>query len=36
MRTLNLQSFFTTGFWYAAGESSEASSGINWRWKILV
>ena len=31
MRTLNLQSFFTTGFWYAAGESSEASSGINWQ-----
>ena len=36
MRTLNLQSFFTTGFWYAAGESSEASSGINWHTIIFI
>lgn len=36
MRTLNLQSFFTTGFWYAAGESSEASSGINWQTIIFI
>lgn len=35
-RTLNLQSFFTTGFWYAAGESSEASSGINWQTIIFI
>ena len=35
-RTLNLQSFFTTGFWYVAGESSEASSGINWQTIIFV
>ena len=36
MRTLKLQSFFTTGFWYAAGESSEASSGINWQTIIFI
>ena len=36
MRTRNLQSFFTTGFWYAAGESSEASSGINWQTIIFI
>ena len=36
MRTLNLQSFFTTGFWYAAGESCEASSGINWQTIIFI
>lgn len=36
MRTLNLQSFFTTGFWYAAGESSEASSGINLQTIIFI
>ena len=36
MRTLNLQSFFTTGLWYAAGESSEASSGINWQTIIFI
>ena len=36
MRTLNLQSFFTTGFWYAAGESSEASSGINWETIVFL
>ena len=36
MRTLNLQSFFTTGFWYAAGESREVSSGINWQTIIFI
>ena len=36
MRTLNLQSFFTTGFWYVAGESSETSSGINWQTIIFI
>ena len=35
-RTLNLQSFSTTGFWYVAGESSEASSGINWQTIIFI
>lgn len=35
-RTLNLQSFFTTGFWYVAGESSKASSGINWQTIIFI
>ena len=36
MKTLNVQSIFTTGFWYAAGESSEATSGINWATIIFV
>lgn len=28
--TLNLRSIFTPEFWYAAGESAEESSGVNW------
>lgn len=28
--TLNLQSIFTPEFWYAAGETAEESSGVNW------
>ena len=36
MRTLNLQSFFTTGFWYTAGEASEASAGINWETIVFI
>ena len=35
-RTLNLHSFFTTGFWYTAGESGESSSGINWQTIIFI
>lgn len=34
--TLNVKSIFTTTFWYAAGESSEASSGINWQTIIFI
>ena len=34
--TLNLQSIFTLDFWYAAGESSESSSGINWATIIFI
>ena len=34
--TLNVTSIFTTAFWYAAGESSEASSGINWQTIIFI
>lgn len=34
--TLNVKSIFTTAFWYAAGESSEASSGINWQTIIFI
>lgn len=34
--TLNVKSIFTTAFWYTAGESSEASSGINWQTIIFI
>lgn len=34
--TLNVHSIFTPEFWYAAGESSEASSGINWETIIFI
>ena len=34
--TLNVKSIFTTAFWYAAGESSEASSGLNWQTIIFI
>lgn len=36
LKTLNIQSIFTAQFWYAAGETSEASSGINWATIIFV
>lgn len=29
-KTINVQSIFTLDFWYAAGESGESVSGINW------
>ena len=28
IRTLNVQSIFTPGFWYTAGQAGEASAGI--------
>ena len=34
--TLNVHSIFTVDFWYAAGESSEATSGINWETIIFI
>lgn len=34
--TLNLRSIFTLDFWYAASESSESSSGINWATIIFI
>ena len=34
--TLNLRNIFTVGFWYAAGESSESSSGVNWATIIFI
>ena len=34
--TLNLHSIFTTDFWYAAGETAEESSGINWATIIFI
>ncbi|MDO4313387.1 MAG: SLC13 family permease [Eubacteriales bacterium] len=34
--TLNVAQIFTKGFWYAAGETSESSSGINWATIIFI
>ena len=34
--TLNIRSIFTLEFWYAASESSESSSGINWATIIFI
>ena len=34
--TLNLDSFFTSHFWYTAGQSAETSSGINWETIVFV
>lgn len=36
MTTLNVKSIFTLDFWYAAGESSESTSGINWATIIFI
>ncbi|MDO5345746.1 MAG: SLC13 family permease [Lachnospiraceae bacterium] len=36
VRTLNIQSIFTKGFWYTAGEASEASTGINWETILFI
>lgn len=36
METLNVKNIFTLDFWYAAGESSESSSGINWATIIFI
>ena len=36
LETLNLGSFFTSHFWYTAGQSAEASSGINWETIVFV
>ena len=36
METLNIRSIFTLDFWYAAGEASESSSGINWATIIFI
>lgn len=34
--TLNVKSIFTLGFWYAAGNAEESSTGINWATIIFV
>lgn len=34
--TLNIRSIFTLNFWYAASESAESSSGINWATIIFI
>lgn len=36
VETLNLSGIFTLDFWYAAGEASESSSGINWATIIFI
>ncbi len=36
IRTLNVQTIFTPGFWYTAGEAGEASSGINWETILFI
>ncbi len=36
MRTLNVKSIFTVGFWYAAGTHTEGTSGINWETIIFI
>lgn len=36
MRTLNVKSIFTVGFWYAAGTHAEGTSGINWETIIFI
>lgn len=36
METLNVKNIFTLGFWYAAGEAEESSSGINWATIIFI
>ena len=36
IETLNIRSIFTLDFWYAAGEASESSSGINWATIIFI
>ncbi len=34
--TLNVSSFFTSGFWYTASEGAESTSGINWSTIIFI
>lgn len=36
VETLNVHNIFTVDFWYAAGEASESSSGINWATIIFI
>lgn len=36
LETLNIRSIFTLDFWYAASESAESSSGINWATIIFI
>lgn len=36
INTLNVKGIFTTDFWYATGESSESTSGINWATIIFI
>ena len=36
IETLNVKGVFTLEFWYAAGESGESTSGINWATIIFL
>lgn len=36
LETLNIHNIFTLDFWYAAGEASESSAGINWATIIFI
>ncbi len=36
IETLNIRGIFHPGFWYQAGEASEASAGINWETIIFI
>ncbi len=36
IRTLNVRSIVTIGFWYNAGEAAESSEGINWATIIFI
>lgn len=36
IETLNLHSFFQSGFWIVSGESAEAASGINWETIVFI
>ncbi len=36
MKTLNISSIFTVGFWYEAGSVTESTSGINWATIIFI
>lgn len=36
METLNVRNIFTAGFWYAAHDGAESSSGINWATIIFL
>lgn len=36
VETLNVKGIFTLDFWYAAGEGSESTSGINWATIIFL
>ncbi len=36
LETLNVRGIFTPGFWYAAGQAEESSSGINWATIIFI
>lgn len=36
LATLNIRTVFTLGFWYAAQETSESTSGINWATIIFI